>query len=234
MKEKKLFLPVLIALGSLGLLGYFLGQQHKNFLPGIQLKNFTPEAVRHYILEFGPWALAVYIALYALNTVSLLPPIGIMSLAAGFIFGPFLGTVGIMAGSFLGTSTTFFISRIFGSGFVEKMTKNHPKVIEFQEKLNQKGFVTILLVRLIPLIPWEVVNYAAGLSKIKYKDFILATLIGIFPSVVLQTFFSDRLSHFDIRDPKLIAAIAGFVLLISVPTIYLAWKRKMGRNNQPV
>lgn len=227
MKDKKLFLPILIVLTSIGLLIFFLEQHHKVCLQCIKFKLFTPEVLRHYILGFGPWALGVFIGLYALNTVSLLPPIGIMSLAAGFIFGPFLGTVGVMAGAFLGTSATFFISRIFGGGFVDKITKGNPKAVEFQEKLNQKGFVSILLVRLIPLIPWEVVNYAAGLSKITYKDFISATLIGIFPSVVIQTFFSDRLTNFDIRDPKLIAAIAGFVLLVSIPTIYLSWKKKM-------
>ena len=234
MKEKRIFVPILIVLASIGFLIVLLEQHHKICLECINLKLGTPEVIRHYILGFGPWALTVFVGLYALNTVSLLPPIGIMSLAAGFIFGPFLGSVGIMLGAFLGTSTTFFISRIFGGGFVEKITKGNAKAVEFQEKLNQKGFVTILLVRLIPLIPWEVVNYAAGLSKIKYKDFIFATLIGIFPAVLIQTFFSDRLSNSDIRDPKLIAAIAGFVLLISVPTIYLAWKKKMEKNSQPV
>ena len=225
MKEKKIFLPVLVVLASLGFFIFFLNQHHKQCPLCINLKLFSPEVIRHYILGFGPWALVVYIALYALNTVSLLPPIGIMSLAAGFIFGPFLGAVGIMAGSFLGTSATFFISRMFGGNFVDKITQGNAKVLEFQEKLNQKGFITILLIRLIPLLPWEVVNYAAGLSKIQYKHFISATLIGIFPAVVIQTFFSDRLSNFDIHDPKLIAAVAGFVLLISVPTIYLAWRK---------
>ena len=221
MKGKKLFALISIALVLL----FLLERSHIICLECIHPKLFTPQNIRNYILGFGSWALGVYIGLYALNTVSLLPPIGIMSLAAGFIFGPFWGSVGIMTGSFLGTSMTFFISRLLGGMVVEKISKGNPKVIEFQEKLNQKGFITILLVRLIPLIPWEIVNYAAGLSKIKYKDFIFATLIGIFPSVIIQTFFSDRLSNFNIKDPKLIAAIAGFVLLISVPTIYLAWKK---------
>ena len=95
------------------------------------MKLFTPEVIRHYILGFGPWALTVFVGLYALNTVSLLPPIGIMSLAAGFIFGPFLGSVGIMLGAFLGTSMTFFISRIFDGMSRTKRIVTNPFWLSF-------------------------------------------------------------------------------------------------------
>lgn len=224
MKDKKILMPAVIAVVAVVILAGLIRNHQAHCLPCFPLKSFSPEVIKHYILGFGPWALGVYIVLYTLNTVSLLPPIGVMSLAAGFIFGPVLGAVGIMVGSWIGTSVTFYISRIFGRRFVEKMMT--PKVREFEEKLNQKGFVTILFIRLIPLIPWEVVNYASGFSQIRYRDYILATLLGIFPSVIIQTYFSDRLSHFDIRDPKLIAAIVGFVFLISVPTMYLAFRKK--------
>lgn len=190
----------------------------------IDYSIFSPQNIKDYILGFGPWALLVYTALYAANTVSVVPPIGAMSLAAGFIFGPLFGTIGIMTGSFIGTSVTFFISRLLGRRFVDRLARGRFR--EFEQKLNENGFVAILFIRLVPLIPWEVVNYAAGLSKIKYRDYILATLIGIFPSVIIQTFFSDSISNFDIGDPKLLIATGGFILLIFVPTIYLAIKKK--------
>ena len=203
----------------------FLLKNHQIQCPiCVQLKTFSPEVVKHYILGFGQWSLVVFIALYALNTVSLLPPIGIMSLAAGFIFGPLYGSIGIMTGSFLGTSATFFISRIFGGQFVDKLIKGKAK--EFQEKLDQNGFKVILFIRLIPLLPWEVVNYASGLSKIKYRDYISATLIGIFPAVLIQTYFADRLSNFNLKDPTLIIAVGAFLLLGAIPAIYLKHKSK--------
>jgi uncharacterized membrane protein YdjX (TVP38/TMEM64 family) len=194
----------------------------------IDFHKLTPQNIKDFLLQFGNMALLVYITLYWANTVSLLPPIGIMSLAAGFIFGPFWGTIGIMAGAFLGTSTTFIISRLLGRRFVDKLVKGKGK--EFEEKLNRKGFVTILFIRLVPLIPWEIVNYASGLSRIKYRDYIAATMLGILPAVLIQTFFADRISNFDIKDPTIIIAIAGFILLIFVPTIYLALKKVTHKN----
>ena len=211
----------------------FLLDQHRRGCPVcVHLKIFNPEVIKHYVLGFGSWALIVFIGLYALNTVSLLPPIGIMSLAAGFIFGPWAGSVGIMIGSLIGTTATFTISRVFGRKYLETIIRG--KGQEFEEKLNQKGFITILFIRLIPLIPWEVVNYASGLSKIKYRDYILGTLIGIFPSVVIQTYFADRLANFNLRDPKLLAAVFGFIFLITLPGIYLIVKKKMNNKNVSV
>lgn len=224
MEKWKLFFPAIIAIIAVVILALLL-QNHQARCPACSgFNTFKPEVIKHYILGFGPWALVVYIILYTINTISLLPPIGIMSLAAGFIFGPFWGSVGIMSGSFLGTTSTFHISRNFGKKFVEGLIKGKGK--ELEEKLNNNGFVAVLFMRLIPLFPWEVINYASGLTNIKYRDYILATMIGIFPAVVIQTFFTDRLAHFNIRDPRLFAAIAGFVLLISVPAIYLNLKKE--------
>ena len=224
MKEKKFFVPALIAVFAVMILVILIKNHHDHCPQCYNLKLLTPGVIKHYILGFGPLALLVFITLYALNTVSLLPPIGIMSLAAGFIFGPVQGTIGIMGGAFLGTTATFFISRFFGGRFVQQIIKGKAK--EFQEKLDKNGFKVILFIRLIPLIPWEIVNYASGLSQIKYRDFILATMIGIFPSVLIQTYFSDRLSNFNLKDPSLIIAVGAFLLLGAIPAIYLKNKKK--------
>ncbi|MDP2654651.1 MAG: TVP38/TMEM64 family protein [Candidatus Omnitrophota bacterium] len=177
------------------------------------------QEIKEAVLRFGPWALAVYILLYAANTVSIFPPIVFMSLSAGFIFGVFWGAVGIMAGSFLGTSLTFLISRLIGRRFVEKLARGKGR--DFEDQLNKNGFAAILFIRLIPLIPWEIVNYVSGLSKIRYRDYVFGTLIGIFPAVLVQTFFSDQVSSFRWNNPWLWAALAGFLLLGSAATIYL-------------
>ena len=224
MKDRRILIPALMAALTVVILALLIKNHHDHCPLCINLKIFTPEVIKHYILGFGPLALVVYISLYALNTISLLPPIGIMSLAAGFIFGPIQGSIGIMMGSLIGTSATFFISRFFGGRFVQNVIKGKAK--EFQDKLDKNGFKVILFIRLIPLLPWEVVNYAAGLSNIKYRDYILATLIGIFPSVLIQTYFTDRLANFNLKDPTLIIAVGAFLLLGAVPAIYLKNKKK--------
>ena len=82
-------------------------QYHNESCPACSLKAFGPEVIRHYIVGFGPWAIAIYILLYTVNTITLIPPIAFMSLSAGALFGPIWGTVALTLGSFCGTTTSW-------------------------------------------------------------------------------------------------------------------------------
>jgi len=186
---------------------------------------FHPESIRSFIQNFGPWAIIVYVILYTLNTIILIPPIAIMSLSAGFLFGPILGTLALGLGAFFGVSATFFIARYLGGEYVEQRLKNK-KMLELKTNLEKNGFFIILPIRLLGFPPWEVVNYVAGLSKIKYKDYIVATMIGIFPAIIIQVIFSDRLGQFNWRDPSLWLAMSAFILLIVGPIFFLKWREK--------
>jgi len=222
MNTKKLFIPFAVAAVAMILVSTMFIQHQKGCLQCSVVQSFTPDVIRHFIGGFGPWAIIVYVLLYTINTVSILPPIAFMSLSAGFLFGPILGFIALSLGSFCGTSATFFISRYFGGEFVDKLTKG--RAVEFQKKLGKNGFLVILPIRLIGFPPWELVNYASGLSKITYKDYITATMIGIMPAVIIQVFFSDRLTSFNLKDPTLYMAVGAFVLLAVIPTIII--KRK--------
>ena len=228
MDVKKLFILFVLAVMAVVLVGFLIINHQQDCLSCSVVKTFSPDVIKHFIGGFGPWAIVVYVLLYTLNTISLLPPIAVMSLSAGFLFGPILGFIALTLGSFLGTSATFFIARYFGSGFVNKMLKG--KGSEFQERLGKNGFMVILPIRLIGFPPWELVNYASGLSRISYKDYITATMIGILPAIIIQVFFSDRLSHFNIKDPTLYMAVGAFVLLAVVPAVVL--KIKQNKNSQ--
>lgn len=223
MKDKKLFIPFGIAFAAVILIGTLFIQHQQHCLQCSVAKVFTPEVIKHYIGGFGLWAIIIYILLYVVNTISLLPPIAVMSLSAGFLFGPIYGFIALTLGAFLGTSATFFIARYFGKGIVDKIVKG--KVADFQEKLSKNGFMVILTIRLIGFPPWELINYVSGLSKISYRDYISATMIGIMPAIIIQVFFSDRLSNFNLKDPTLYMAVGAFVLLAIIPTMILKVKK---------
>jgi uncharacterized membrane protein YdjX (TVP38/TMEM64 family) len=225
-RVKKVFLPLVLVSMTVAVLAYGVVQHHQNCGQCLGLQIFTPEVIRHYIRGFGAGAIVVYILLYAVNTVTLLPPIAMMSLSAGFLFGPLMGIVALTSGSFLGTTATFFIARFFGGAWVDRIFSG-AKVREFQENLGGNGFWVILPIRLIGFPPWEVVNYVSGLSKIRYRDYISATMLGIAPAIVIQVFFSDRLTKLDLKDPTLYAAVGAFVILAVVPAILL----KAGKKN---
>jgi len=229
MNSKKLFIPFIVASVAVLTIGFlFIGHQ-QHCLQCSVVKAFSPDVVKHFIGGFGPWAIIVYILLYTINSVSILPPIAIMSLSAGFLFGPIFGFIALTLGSFFGTTATFFISRYYGRGFVDKIVKG--KGAEFQERISRNGFMVILPIRLIGFPPWELVNYASGLSKISYRDYISATMIGIMPAIIIQVFFSDRLSDFNLKDPTLYMAVGAFILLAVIPTVILNKKKSSPKGN---
>lgn len=197
----------------------------------ISLKSLTPAAIRDYIQSFGSRAALVYIIAYVLNTVSVFPPIAPLSLTAGLAFGEVLGGVYLMLGAMIGTSLTFVIARYFGRGLIENMLKK--KFKGFDERLAKNGFLAILFLRVIPLAPYEVLNYASGLSRIKFKDYFLATFIGLIPGVVIASFFGGRLGEIktfkDIFSPKFMLAAVLLIVIIAVPAVYqIARKRFRG------
>ncbi len=153
--------------------------------------SFNPDAIRGWIGQFGALGPVVYVFLYALNTVTLLPPIGILSLTAGLAFGPLVGFVAIMAGAMIGTSATFFISRRLGRSFVDQWLKGKFKSLD--ERLGQRGFQTVFFFRMVPLVPYEPLNYVSGLSKITFRDYAGATVLGLIPGAAASAFLGDAL-----------------------------------------
>jgi uncharacterized membrane protein YdjX (TVP38/TMEM64 family) len=188
----------------------------------VNLKALTPASIRDYIQSFGNFAVIVYITAYVLNTISVFPPIAPLSLTSGLAFGSVLGAFYLMLGAMIGTSITFFISRFFGRALVEKALKG--KFKDLDEKLEKNGFMTVLFFRVVPLVPYEVLNYFCGLSKIKFRDYFWATFLGLIPGVVIAAFFGGSLGEIssirDIFSPKFLIAVGLMVLIIVVPVLY--------------
>ena len=193
-----------------------------------RLDGFTPAAARDYIQKFGKWGAVVYVLAYVLNTISILPPIAVLSLAAGLAFGKVWGAVLLMGGAMLGTSITFFISRFIGRDFVQRHLRGKFKNLD--DLLEKRGFMTILFFRAIPLLPYEVFNYVSGLSRIRFRDYFFASFLGFIPGVVISAYFGGTLGEVkgygDLLSFKFILAIIVLFLAILVPVIYQRIKRK--------
>lgn len=182
-----------------------------------------PDFFRSWLSQFGVWAPFLYAILYAANTVTLLPPIGVLSLTAGLAFGPVVGFLAIMAGAMIGTSATFWIGRRLGREFVERKLKG--RLESLNENLSSKGFATILFFRLVPIVPYEMLNYASGLSKIRFRDYSLASLLGFLPGAAIAAWFGDSLTQ-----PfswKFVLGLGGLAVLIAIPALYIKRRRKI-------
>ena len=176
-----------------------------------------PSFLRGWIGRFGIWAPLVYVLLYALNTVTLLPPIGVLSLTAGLAFGPVVGFVAILAGAMIGSTATFFIARRLGRRFVERRLRGRFRSLD--EALGKRGFATCLFLRLVPLVPYELLNYAPGLSQVRFRDYGLATFLGLIPGAAVAAFFGDSLTQ--PFSPRFLAGAAALLALIAVPAVWI-------------
>ncbi len=138
MKKLIIMVGILVFILIISTMIYGVRMHHES-CPVCFLKPLNMEIVKHYIEGFGPLAILVYILLYIVNTITLIPPIAFMSLAAGALFGPMGGTIALTLGSFYGTTTTFIISRFFGEKFVAQFIKG--KAADFNENLSKNGFL---------------------------------------------------------------------------------------------
>jgi len=187
----------------------------------INLKFLTPAFIRDQVLSFGPWSMLVYIGVYVINTLLIFPPNAPISLSAGLIFGPVKGAALIMISALIGTSLAFLVARLVERKFLDQFLQGRWK--DVSDKLQNNGFMTILFLRIVPIVPFEILNYLSGLSRIRFKDFFLGTLFGMMPGAIVTGFFGGSLgeinSQGDFLSPKVLLGVALIVLFIGVPGI---------------
>jgi uncharacterized membrane protein YdjX (TVP38/TMEM64 family) len=192
----------------------------------LSLSQFTPDKVKQFVQRFGVLSPLVFMIIYALRAVILVLPVGIMSLAGGLAFGKWLGTVYILIGATAGACLSFLMARYLGRGFIEKLgVMKKGRLKTFDQGVEKNGFRVILFVRLIPLFQYDAVNFGSGLSKMKFRDYFMGTLIGMIPGGFINALLGSSLEN--IISVQFFAALGFFILLMFVPAIYK--KIKKGR-----
>lgn len=164
--------------------------------------------IKNYVDSFGKLGPIVYIIMFSLVPLTLFPD-SILAIAGGLAFGFVNGYIYTTIGALIGGSISFYISRKLGRDIVKKFTKE--KLDNIEEMINEKGFFIIFLLRLIPLFPFDVISYGAGLTSISYKDFILATLIGTIPGILVFTNIGAQ--SVNIGSNSFYISIAALILL---------------------
>jgi uncharacterized membrane protein YdjX (TVP38/TMEM64 family) len=198
----------------------------------LDVSDFKPERIKDFILGLGMWGPIVFIGLYGLRAVVLVIPVGVMSMAGGLAYGPLVGTVYIMLGATLGSCLSFLVARHLGRRFLEGFSWLHKgRLAAFDEGAARHGFRVILLARLIPIFQYDALNFGAGMSRIKFRDYFLGTVVGMLPGGFIMAFLGSSLEN--VKSPQFIVAIGLFVLLALVPTIAKLVKRRRGGGAAP-
>jgi uncharacterized membrane protein YdjX (TVP38/TMEM64 family) len=185
----------------------------------LDVEQFTPTRIKEFILGFGSLAPIIFITVYAARAVILVIPVGVMSLAGGLAFGKWWGTLLILVGATLGSCLSFAVARYFGRGFIESLEWLHKgRIKHFDDKAAENGFKLILFVRLVPIFQYDAVNFGGGLSKIRLRDFALASFIGMAPGGFINALLGSSLEN--IISVQFFAALGAFILLAFIPLLY--------------
>ncbi|WP_270506421.1 TVP38/TMEM64 family protein [Paraclostridium sordellii] len=176
--------------------------------------NIGVEDIQDYVSSFGRLAPLVYIIMFALVPLTLFPD-SILAIGGGMVFGLFKGYIYTLIGALIGATISFYISRKLGRAFVKKLTKE--KLDNIEELINSKGFFIVLILRLVPLFPFDIISYGSGLTSIKYKDFLLATIIGTIPGILV--FANIGAQSVNIGSNSFYISIMGLILLVLLSLI---------------
>jgi len=163
----------------------FLGLLVAVTLAIIYRDQFDAAALEAWIRDAGPVAPLLFMLIYALATVLFLPG-SVLTLAGGALFGPVLGTVYNLTGATLGATLAFLIARYLASDWVADKTGGRVK--QLINGVEGEGWRFVAFVRLVPLFPFNLLNYALGLTRLRLLHYILATYVFMLPGAIAYTY----------------------------------------------
>lgn len=203
-KLKYIGLAIIIVIILISIFKFRLLFQHINF-----------RYLKHYILSYGKFSSIIFIIIYSLKPIVFIIPASLLSIVAGNIFGSFYAFIFSMVGCFFSATLAFFLARALGKPFVDKVLKG--KIVKIDSNVEKHGFLIMLLMRLCFVFPFDGLSYACGLTKVKYKDFILGSVLGIIPEIIVYSYIGKNIGKHFFK--KLIIPII-LILLIALTSYY--------------
>lgn len=184
----------------------------------------TALQLRDWATSVGPWFPLAFFAAHVVMTVFPFPRTA-FTLAAGLLFGPLLGIPIAVAASTLSAVIALLLVRTAGWQFARLM--RHPRIDAVDSRLRERGWPVVLATRMIPAVPFSVLNYAAGASSVRVLPYTLATLVGVLPGTAAIVILGDALT----------GRVSPLLLLVSLCTAGvglagLAFEIRMHRRGQ--
>lgn len=145
------------------------------------------EAFNKWVGHLGPWGIVIFIAVYVLATVLLLPG-SILTVGAGFVFGLGWAFLAVSIGSTVGAALAFLIARFVAREKIEAMAKDNKTFRRIDKAIGEQGAKLVFLLRLSPVIPFNLSNYFYGLTAVKFWPYVVASWIGMLPGTLLYVY----------------------------------------------
>jgi len=145
-----------------------------------------------WVQALGTGGVVIYAVFYVAGVVLFFPGI-ILTAGAGLLYGVVLGTLIVSPASVLGATLAFLIARYVARDWVSRKLEKYPNFTAIDRAIEKNGFKMILLLRLQPVVPFNLLNYALGLTRIRLRDYVIASWIGMFPATVLYVYLGSVL-----------------------------------------
>ena len=141
-----------------------------------------------WVHGLGVWGLVVLAAAYVPSALVAFPPAFLLTIAAGALYEVVPATIAISLGSTFAATCAFLLGRTLARGWVEARMEKQPLFKALDTAVAESGFKIVLLTRLSPLLPYFLLNYAYGITKVRLRDFVLASWIGMLPGTLLYVY----------------------------------------------
>lgn len=174
------------------------------------------EAARQWIAGLGGWGPLAYVLLYALATVLAVPAV-VLTVAAGPLFGPAIGVAVVSAGATIGASAAFAIARWVARDRVARRLESGGTFARLDRLTEVHGWIVIAITRLLPIFPFNLLNYAFGVTAVRFATYVWASWLFMLPGTALYVLGGDALFRGlsgGRLSPGLVGALVAVLLLV--------------------
>ena len=199
---------------------------------GFNLQDMLRQTLE-WINGLGAVGAIAYIALYIIATVAFLPG-SIITLGGGAIFGVVLGSIYVFIGASLGATAAFLVGRYLARDWVYKKIASNEKFRKIDEGVGKEGFKIVCLTRLSPIFPFNLLNYALGVTGVSLQDYLLG-FIGMIPGTVMYVYLGSLAGEFALIGTKAQPSnatvvwtirIMGFIATVAITVVVTRIARK--------
>ena len=198
----------------------------------------TPVVLK--VVELGPWAPVLFVLIYIAAAVTLAPAF-FLTVAGGAVFGVWQGSLLVFVGASLGASAVYALASPLASTRWMRRVTSDQRVAAVRKAVAGGGVRVMLLLRLSPLVPYSILNYALALSGVRYADFVVA-LLGMIPAIVLYTYYGKVVGDVaalaaGVSPPRgleyyVLLAVGLVTVVVSTTMITRAARREMERHGR--
>ncbi len=180
--------------------------------------------LQNFVQEQGVYGPIIFVGLYILTTVLALPG-SALTIMAGALFGSLLGTGVVITGATIGASLCFLIARYFARESILNLLSKNEKFQKLDNLTEKNGYIIVAITRLVPLFPFNLLNYGFGLTKVPFKVYVLWSALCMLPGTILYVVGADAVST-AMRDGTVPWSLVVIVALIVAILAFIVKKAR--------